>query len=345
MTEEKLIVRRKKIFIALDEMREKKERISAQKLASKVNMGKQTVLPIYREWLEMESLTDAEQIELSEHLQRAIKREIAKEKFHLGEEARQLDEKLQEKEAALQEKEEELRVSQQEWCQKEKQLMDTLSNTQQQLEERTKNIEQQKEEIREIKKQQEIQSVTITSLKDQLKNAQKEKGIALREQEKQLDKAHQQLLDHWITTVDSERKEKEKLRQQLELAREKESDSQKRILSIEYKQSQTSEEIKYLNHELSTKKQENKTLTEENTLINRELNYPKNSIEHIQYLTAASQDYDKAVKQIVLLEAQLGANKKIIEELRESATKGIQAEQETIKLKAYIEGMKQSMKQ
>jgi len=73
MVEEKTAARRQKIFVALNAMQEKKEKISAQRLAAKVNMGKQTVLPIYREWLELESLTEAEKIEISEQLQQAIK--------------------------------------------------------------------------------------------------------------------------------------------------------------------------------------------------------------------------------------------------------------------------------
>ena len=342
MSEEKLIVRRQKIFSALDNMKEEKEKISAQKLAAKVSMGKQTVLPIYREWLEMESITEAEQVELSDNLQQALKREIAKEKFTLAEEYRVLNEHFHEKSIALQEKEELLIRSNTEWEEKERAFIERTSQLQQSLENQKNETARQEEVARESNKQLDIQSVMITNAKKQLEDAHKDKEQALREQEKQLDKAHQTLLDHWITTVDSERKEKERLQQRLEEARANEATTHKQVLSLEHNAIQLKEDIKRLHNELTTQEQENRLLCESKESLQSiasVLHHPKDMTAHIHNLMATAADHRKVVEHSSKLESELAFAEQEVKRLKAMTDQHIQTEQEVIKLKAYIEGM------
>ena len=208
--------RRSLIFTTLDGLKESGERITAQKLASLVKMGKQTVLPFYREWQELELLGDDQELELSPELVRVLKREIGKEKFRQGEQCRELQDQLNEErdhasaQIAL-------------WRERSEQLDTELKQAQQQtIEQEQQNTTQQRE--------LQAQFQRITSLEQQLQNLkQNEQKLeirlkeetdrssqALRDQEKRLDEAHQKIIDHWLKVVDGERQDKIKLGKQLD---------------------------------------------------------------------------------------------------------------------------------
>lgn len=85
--------RRELVFRVLDELKEGGERINADKVARLAKMGKQTVLPYYREWRFLDDVDREQQEELPEELVRVLKRGIAKWKHSLAEQGQAFEEK------------------------------------------------------------------------------------------------------------------------------------------------------------------------------------------------------------------------------------------------------------
>ncbi len=329
MSEDKIIARRQKIFNALDEMKEKQEKISAQKLAAIVNMGKQTVLPVYREWLEMENISEAEKIDLPERLLHAIKREFAKEKFRLAEHAQLLEEDICDKDDRLKQLDKELTL--------QKNNIQSLKET---LSGNAKDLDQQQALIHKLEKKLESEVATIAELRNQITQSEKDKREALKDQEAQLDKSHQQLLNHWIKATDTERQEKTILSRQLDKLKMKEVEFNKRISSLEYERKQLSTETKTLQKSCDSYKANSRILEQKASNLK-------------QLISMLGEPITPETRIIQLLEVEKEAsmlaskNKELaseLNEINEMIDNNKNQEKEIIKLKAYIEGLKDMQK-
>ncbi|MTI13328.1 coiled-coil domain-containing protein [Sansalvadorimonas verongulae] len=203
--------RRTLIFSVLDDMKSAGEKVTAQKLATQAKMGKQTVLPYYREWQELEILGEDDGIELSGDLVRVLKREIGKEKFRQGEQARIIQDQLDE--------ERDHYAAQSEiWRQQLDELKSQLeSETQakQHLEEQCEVLQKQNREweqkLTSISERFEHQSQQLQQLEEKLTQEAKRSEQALAEQERRLDESHTKIIDHWLKVIDEERREKARL--------------------------------------------------------------------------------------------------------------------------------------
>ena len=340
MNDNALNERRQRIFAVLDEMKDKQEAITAQKLAAKINMGKQTVLPVYREWREMEALTESEQVDLSDNLQQAIKRELAKEKFKLGTVLQQLEELLKEKEEQYTEKQQALSISEEtnqtlslqiEKMQKELITLDNLTHQYQ------KNIQQKEQELNH--KQHVIQD-----LKDQIQRQRDEKERALKNQETRLENTHQQMLNHWIKLVDSERQEKERIHKTIEKEKIQYEKLYKRIIVLE-------NEMQYIQNENTQLKKKNSSLQESQDQLRSEqekwrvirdiLDDTNDPIKEIKNLINTSQKYMNLLSTHQVFEKKHQA---MIVEMQKLERASQQAEQKVIQLTAYMDGIKQGRK-
>ncbi len=221
--------RRAQIFNVLDDFKSRNEKITAQKLAAQVKMGKQTVLPYYREWQELEILGDDEELELSQELVRVLRREIAKEKFRQGEKTRDLQDELDERTYELAE-------SREEWSLKCKELEDRTKHLEQkcsQLEQ--SNIELQKHltdsqgQVKSQKERAEQLTEQHKNLENRLDQEIRQGKEALVEQEGRLDEAHQKIINHWMKVIDEERREKGRLQKHLERLQETGSRREKEL--------------------------------------------------------------------------------------------------------------------
>ncbi|WP_133060508.1 hypothetical protein [Parendozoicomonas haliclonae] len=218
--------RRSLVFTVLDDMKNAGEKITAQKLATQAKMGKQTVLPYYREWQELEILGESEEVELSQELIRVIKREIAKEKFRQGEQLREIQDQLDE--------ERDHYAAQSEvWRQQLEELQENL----QKQEAANTELSQQNQSLRETEAELRTKLSTLSDkneslqkdtdkLEQKLEQEAKRAEQALAEQERRLDESHSKIVDHWLKVLDEERREKARAQKQAEKA-----ESERQLLS------------------------------------------------------------------------------------------------------------------
>ena len=208
--------RRALIFSVLDDMKSNNVKITAQKLATQAKMGKQTVLPYYREWQELEVLGESEEVELSQEFLRVLKREIAKEKFHQGEQLLVLQDQLDD--------ERETYTAQSElWHQQQDALQTELGSQNeknQALSEQNQQLQTLENELRQklnalTEREQGLQR-EVEKLEQRLQMEGERSEKALAEQERRLDESHAKIVDHWLKVLDEERREKTRLHKQYE---------------------------------------------------------------------------------------------------------------------------------
>ena len=203
--------RRTLIFSVLDDMKSAGEKVTAQKLATQAKMGKQTVLPYYREWQELEILGEDDSVELSGDLVRVLKREIGKEKFRQGEKAREIQDQLDE--------ERDHYAAQSEvWRQQLDELKAQLekeTEARQKLEEQCTELLEEKQKGEQqclsLNERLEHQAEQVSRLEEKLEQETKRSEQALVEQERRLDESHTKIIDHWMKVIDEERREKSRL--------------------------------------------------------------------------------------------------------------------------------------
>ena len=276
--------RRALIFSVLDDMKTNGEKVTAQKLATQAKMGKQTVLPHYREWQELEILGDSEEIELSQELVRVLKREITKEKFRQGEQLREVQDQLEE--------ERDHYAAQSElWQQQIGELKEKLQS------EESQNTELNKQNTA-LKEQEHEQRQKLSSLTDKLENAQSEVSKleqrlaqdakraeeAQAEQERRLDASHNKILEHWMKALDEERREKSRLQKQAE-----KRELERTTLSKDKSRIENQFEHEKKNHrqtveQLTTAEQKVSGLTEVQTIVDKlrhQLGQPEDLIETV----------------------------------------------------------------
>ena len=207
--------RREAVFQVLDQLREQGERINADKVARLAKMGKQTVLPYYKEWRFLDDVDRQQQDELPPELVRTMKRGIAKWKHTLAEEAQSFQEQANEEIDQLKQTLQSLLDDQHA---KEKQL-EALANELDQVKEESGQLRTQSHEkdqaIAGLKAQLGAAEQNNQSLENQVIQQKKEYETATQTLEVKLDQRHQEQLNHWIKVVDDERRKQQTLEKQL----------------------------------------------------------------------------------------------------------------------------------
>ena len=242
---DKVSLRKSKIFAVLDEAKENNQRMTAQLLAARVNMGKQTVLPFYREWQELEAIGSSEQIALSPDIEQVLKRCLAKEIFKINTSLLQLNDELYDEKLATQKARQQYEET--------KEVLEQQAETLKTKTDHIKHIEQQyaekEKELAHVQQQVLMLKLEIEKEKERIQALALEKKEALNEQEKRLDRSHQQLLNHWISALDMEKQEKGKLTKQLQVAWEKTKKIEQTIAELRLQisaQEKQSEQLKML---------------------------------------------------------------------------------------------------
>ena len=193
------------VFQILDEMKGNNEKINADKVARKAQMGKQTILPYYNEWRFLADDAEAEEAYIPNDLIRSLKRLLIHWKHEISNELNAY--KIQ----AQQESEDHLSIvtdlnnKNESISQKlaiaitdNDSLTGKLTVYQQQL---------QKKEL-DIKKQQiedNNQNKIIAGLQSQIEAITQENTLTLLGQEKKIDKQYKQQIEHWMKALDDER--------------------------------------------------------------------------------------------------------------------------------------------
>ncbi len=347
MTQDKSGLRRTKVFSALDAMKEAGEKITAQKLAAAVNMGKQTVLPLYREWQELEVLGDSEGVELSSELTRALKRELARDKFRQSSRLLELEEGMEDQHQAFTETISQLQ-----------QEIQTLADQGKTFEQRNLTLNQEKEllekansvqlsRVKELESQLSFSEKQLETVESKLQTSEDSKERALQEQEKRLDEAGQKLLNHWLSVVDSERREKERLNKQLEREKEK-------IVKVERELAETRQDVNRLDTMLDKTHEENAELNEQirelkqkatvSETISLMLGKPEDLLASVKKLQENASELNKCAEKNHELERSLQIINKKLDAYEQLQKSNIELEKEVIKLQAYTDGLKEAAK-
>ena len=207
--------RRELIFRVLDDLQAKGERINADKIARLAKMGKQTILPYYKEWRYLDDVDREQQEELPEDLVRILKRGIAQWKHALAQQAQAFEEQANVEIDELKQTVTKLLDDQAINNKQQSELEDNLSKTAKQLAEQTTINHEKDREIAGLSAQVSALEERNTEAQALIAQQKKEHLIYTQQLEKKLDARHQEQLDHWITVVDNERRQKQELDKKL----------------------------------------------------------------------------------------------------------------------------------
>ena len=203
------------VFRVLDDLKAGGERINADKVARLARMGKQTVLPFYREWRYTEDLNREEQEELPDDLVGVIKRGIAKWKHDLAQqtqaEMEQTNTEIDELKLTIQNLSDDQSLKAEEISELSNDLTDQKEN----LARQTSLNHEKDQYIARLQAQLDAAQQTIETLDKQLAQQKEDSEKALLQIEAKLDQRHQEQLNHWIKVVDSERRQKQELEKSL----------------------------------------------------------------------------------------------------------------------------------
>lgn len=203
---QKDIQRRELVFRVLDDLKTRGERINADKLARIAKMGKQTVLPYYNEWRFLDDAQREIDDELPADLVRVLKRSLIQWKHDatasqrdFEDQANQEIDELQQVVQKLTEEGMNLKQQLEQLTDENKVLRESGERLNQQQSEHEKSIIQLNEQLNtEIEKNKKHEAVIASS--------KEEHTQALASLETKLDSQYQAQINHWIKTVDSERR-------------------------------------------------------------------------------------------------------------------------------------------
>ncbi|WP_461534948.1 hypothetical protein [Spongorhabdus nitratireducens] len=334
--------RRERIFCTLDRMQENNERINAQKVAEEVRMGKQTVLPYYREWQELQAVSDAEDTELSLDLIRVLKRELGREKFKQAEEQRLLNEQHAEDIAHLTDTVGKLTETREALEAELEQAREQNKSLEEQLEQlKTASLED-REQIREQQTQLQLQEQQLEQGAQQLEQAEKDKASALQELEQRLDESHQKLLNHWIQVADRERQAHQLEQKRVERHAEELQKAKVALSKQEVQQLQTAAIREQLEQQLNELTQANGQLQQQASCLhdlNIKLGQPEDiavAIAHLQQQNHHCSELEAKLESITQERNTLKQQEVTQKQLEQ---KNSELEKEVVRLTAFLDGL------
>ncbi|WP_062270903.1 DNA-binding protein [Endozoicomonas arenosclerae] len=232
---QKEIQRRELVFRVLDDLKAKGERINADKLARLAKMGKQTVLPYYNEWRFLDDAEKEVDDELPADLVRVLKRSLLQWKHDATASQRDFEDQANQEIDELQQivhrlSEEQLSLKQQ---------LEAVETENQQLKEANeKQLQYQVDadkEIVQLKEQFNAASQSNIKLEETLAASKEEHSHALSSLETKLDNQYQGQINHWIKTVDSERRLRTDIESKLQKQKDAELAAEKERNEVQYR--------------------------------------------------------------------------------------------------------------
>ncbi|MGI9279835.1 MAG: DNA-binding protein [Endozoicomonas sp.] len=232
---QKDIQRRELVFRVLDDLQARGERINADKLARIAKMGKQTVLPYYNEWRFLDDAEKEVDEELPADLVRVLKRSLIQWKHDATTSQRdfedQANQEIDELQQAVQQLTEE-RIAL-------KQQMEQLVSESESLKENNETLSQQQLDSEKIaiqlKEQLNAEVEKNKKQEETLAASKEEHTQALTSLETKLDNQYQGQINHWIKTVDSERRLRADIESKLQKQKESELAVEKAHNEIQYR--------------------------------------------------------------------------------------------------------------
>ena len=226
-------VRRQHIFSILDDLKEKGERINADKVARIGKMGKQTVLPYYNEWRYLGALGEAEELELPDELVRGLKRGIAQWKHQLSEKQRSFEESANQEIDELKESLNQLLEKNSQLSRSNSELQDQVQQLSKELDDTKLNLEQSNQSLKEMESLLKSEQVQTEQLQSAAAEQKAHHLQAISSIEKQMDQRSQEQLNHWISVVDDERRLKQGLEKKISNQLQEQQELKKHNLELQ----------------------------------------------------------------------------------------------------------------
>ena len=226
--------RRERVFRLLDDMKESGERINADKIARMAKMGKQTVLPFYKEWRMLEDVTEQQKEDIPEDLVRSLQRGIAIWKHELK--VSQLEQEEQAN-REIDELQMTVHLMSEERSALEKTINDLKADNQllkDTVRKQTSECHQNEKDIAELQARHQGEQQRASTLEQQVENLKKEHVSALSSCETKLEKRHQEQMDHWLKSLDDERQQKRDLEKEISNLNETRLSQERELNSVDH---------------------------------------------------------------------------------------------------------------
>ncbi|USE39460.1 DNA-binding protein [Endozoicomonas sp. SCSIO W0465] len=226
-------LRRQHVFSILDDLKEKGERINADKVARLGKMGKQTILPYYNEWRYLGALGEAEELELPDDLVRGMKRGIAQWKHQLSEEQRTFEESANQEIDELKESLSQLLDKNDQLARSNSELQGQMQRLSAELDATKLTLEQNNENLRELESRLKSEQRQTEQLHTAAAEQKANHLQAINHLEKQMDQRSQEQLNHWIGVVDDERRLKQALEKKISNLQQEQQESKRNNLELQ----------------------------------------------------------------------------------------------------------------
>ncbi|WP_419834771.1 hypothetical protein [Endozoicomonas atrinae] len=214
-------------------MKEKGERINADKVARIGKMGKQTVLPYYNEWRYLGALGEAEELELPDDLVRGLKRGIAHWKHQLSEKQRSFEESANQEIDELKESLNQLLEKNSQLSRSNSELQGQVQQLSKELDDTKLNLEQNNQSLKEMESLLKSEQRQTEQLQSAAAEQKKHHLQAISSLERQMDQRSQEQLNHWISVVDDERRLKQGLEKKISNQLQEQQELKKHNLELQ----------------------------------------------------------------------------------------------------------------
>ena len=339
--------RRELIFKILDKLQDQEERINADKVARLAKMGKQTVLPYYKEWRYLDDLDRQQQEDLPQDLVRILKRGIAQWKHTLAEQTQVFEEKANGEIDELKLTVQNLSERQAENEKERQELSSKLQLVSEQYDESIKVNHEKDQELASLKAQ-------LTAAEDKNEEAQtlfqqtkQDHAEALQETEQRLDSRHQDQLNHWIKVVDNERREKQELEKSKQQHQEQQVRLEKERNELNNRLESKSRAFIEACEERNQLKQHHKELQENYKpieqcclLLDCE---PENILPSLRALIKQAQNHESLEEQVSLQKQTVTKLETDLQQFSEQATQLSELEKQLERCRGYTEALEKNL--
>ncbi|WP_330927184.1 DNA-binding protein [Candidatus Sororendozoicomonas aggregata] len=214
MENDKDIQKKTYIFRILDELKERGEKINADKLAKLAQMGKQTVLPYYNQWRFLDEAQQQGDNDLPQELVLNLQRLLIQWKSDISKELVEVRSQAANKQSILEKAVQDLTEEKADIEQKNQQLWHNNDALEASLREKNNLIQQLEQEITNLANEKSQQSHKVKDLQTAVKALKVEHTEAIAAQETKLDQQYSRQIDHWIKSLDDERTQKQALQKE-----------------------------------------------------------------------------------------------------------------------------------
>ncbi|MDP0563571.1 MAG: DNA-binding protein [Candidatus Endonucleobacter sp. (ex Gigantidas childressi)] len=216
MKQQRSIQKKELVFRILDEMKKSGEKVNADNVAKRAQMGKQTILPYYNEWRFFDDPKQQQESELPDDLIRSLRSLITQWKNDVSK-------KLEERQSTAEQEAEQLKKRIEQLTIEKDNTNNLLSQAQKANDQLTQELKDSNQQALQTNLQLQKSQIEASKQKTENINLKKESEeasckytVMLESQEVKLDQQYKVQIDHWMKAIDEERLQKQAINKTLE---------------------------------------------------------------------------------------------------------------------------------